>query len=234
MGIVVPAGAVALGGPLADPAPAPLRAALWQRLAQLVSFPTAALRREIADGTLAAEVHDLAGALPYRLDVSRVALRGEAAAAAAEAEAEYIRLFDVPVDGPTVPLYGGVHSGRDRRQVMEELLRHYRHFGLPTAAAPARDVPDAVATVLEFLHILASIEPHGAGVDAARAAQRDVLARHITRWTPGILDGLRRPLPLYRASLDLVHRFALAELARLGGEGARPEPVSVRLAVRAV
>lgn len=208
---------------------AQVRAALWRRLAELVSFPTGALVLDIADGSLATAICDLAGALPYPLAVDRVAVQGPAAAAAAESE--YIRLFDVPVDGAPIPLYGGLHAGHDRRQVMEELLRHYRHFGLTTSGARARDLPDALATVLEFLQFLALIEARDrVAADAVRAAQRQVLGRHVTRWMPAILHDLagRNPLPLYRGGLELVERFAVAECEHLGGR-TPGQPVAVGL-----
>lgn len=138
-------------------------------------------------------------------------------------ESEYIRLFDLPVDGPPCPLYGGLFGG-DRRQVMEELLRLYRHFGLSTVDAKERDLPDSIPTVLEFLQFLTHREASASNLSDAspfRTAQRDLLERHLTRWIPKITEQLklRKPIALYRVSMTLTGEFASSELHQLNQHG---------------
>ncbi|MCZ7528434.1 MAG: molecular chaperone TorD family protein [Acidimicrobiia bacterium] len=192
------------------------RAGLYARLAGLLTFPTAETAGACARGEVAAELEAMVAALPYALALDAGALG--APVDPEELGREFMRLFDVPLDGPPIPLYGGLYGG-DRRQVMEELLRFYRHFGLSTAHAPDQDLPDAIPTVLEFLAFLVQQEAVASGPAAAplRAAQRDVLERHLTRWTPTIVERLARkdPLPFYRVLVDLLHGFAAAERAAL-------------------
>jgi len=194
------------------------RGALWSRLADWLSFPTADFVASFARGEIAAEARRLVDALAYPFPVL---LDFEALESGdpGNVEVEFIRLFDVPSGGAPVPLYGGVHGG-DRRQVMEELLRYYRHFGLSVANAPERDLPDAVPTVLEFLSFLCAGEAEAAGSEAAetfRTAQRDILGRQLTRWMPAIAGRLAKkdPMALYRSLIDLLGHFAAAEHAAL-------------------
>lgn len=134
-------------------------------------------------------------------------------------ESEYLRLFELPVDGPPCPLYGGVHGG-NRQKIMEELLRLYRYFGLSTEKASSKDLPDSIPTVLEFLYFLtfkesATTDPEGAS--GVRMAQRDLLERHLTHWLPSIITQLEKknPLPFYCNTMELLNKFTLSELEKL-------------------
>lgn len=194
------------------------RAELYSRLADWLSFPTPELLNAYESGELAAEARRLVDdlAYPFPLPLDDAALRGDDAA---EIESEYIRLFDVPVGGSPVPLYGGMHGG-DRRRVMEELLRFYRHFGLSTAGAAERDLPDWIPTVLEFLAYLCVREAAAPTAEEAapyRTAQRDLLERNLNAWMPVIAGKLakKEPTPLYRALVDLLGHFAAAEHSAL-------------------
>ena len=196
------------------------RSELWARLADWLTFPTDEFVAAFERGEIASEarrlVDDLAYPFPYPLPLDAEAL---ASGDPVEGEVEFIRLFDVPSGGAPVPLYGGVHGG-DRRQVMEELLRYYRHFGLSVANAPERDLPDAIPTVLEFLSFLCAGEAEAADDEAAetfRAVERDILERHVTRWMPTIAGRLAKkdPMGLYRSLIDLLGHFAAAEHAAL-------------------
>lgn len=162
-------------------------------------------------------VSKLVAQLPF--DLSAIDLSCFETESADAIESEYIRLFDLPVDGPPCPLYGGLLGG-DRRQVMEELLRLYRHFGLSTADAEVRDLPDSIPTVLEFLQFLTQREESASNLNEAkpfRTAQRDLLERHLTRWIPKIIEKLetREPNPIYLASMLLTDEFSRCELQQL-------------------
>lgn len=192
------------------------RAVLYGHLVELFVYPDDALVASVRSGDLAASVDLAASALPYALTP------GPFDAAPDEGEpglgTHYIRLFDVPATGTPCPLYGGALGG-DRRATMEDLLRFYRHFGLSVVHAPERDLPDSVATVLEFLEYLVLREGDCAEAEARtyRRAQRDVLERHLTRWSPVIrarVAGLD-PADLYAAATALLDDFARGELAAL-------------------
>ncbi|MEB2346182.1 MAG: molecular chaperone TorD family protein [Deltaproteobacteria bacterium] len=132
---------------------------------------------------------------------------------------EYARLFDVGTSGPPCPLHGGLYGGM-RMQTMEECVRFYNHFGLTLAEAP-RELPDHLATQLEFLHFLAfrEAEAHEAGADAGpwRRAARDFVERHPGRWVPRLRKRLaeQKSAPFFSALVDQLDRFLASERARL-------------------
>ncbi len=105
---------------------------------------------------------------------------------------EYTRLFDAGASGPPCPLYGGLYGG-DRMKKMEEAVRFYNHFGL-TTSEEQRELPDYLATQLEFMHYLTyrEVEALHAGRDAGpyRRAQRDFVARDLDSWVPKLCERL--------------------------------------------
>jgi len=203
---------------------AAVRSSFYAKLSEVLAYPTSELRGEVATGELRNVLSELIEQLPYDFSVQDLACFELESVDAMESE--YIRLFDLPVDGPPCPLYGGLLGG-DRRQVMEELLRLYRHFGLSTADAAVRDLPDSIPTVLEFLQFLTQREASAGNVNEAaplRTAQRDLLERHLTRWIPRIIEQLqaRKPMPLYLVGMTLTGEFAGSELQQLNRHGESP------------
>ena len=198
----------------AHSAAAPARMALYGRLAELFSFPTPDLIDAYVSGALRDELEQLSDAVPYTLPLEgglRVG-RGDGISS------DYIRIFDVPSGGSTCPLYGGVLTG-DRRQVMEDLLRMYRHFGLTTANAELGDLPDSIPTVLEFLGFLTYRECEASDGDlkAVRRAQRDLLDRYLARWAPIVVERVAAldPPPIYADATLLLEGFVVGELQAL-------------------
>lgn len=193
------------------------RSALYGFLAELLSFPTEELASAIQRGQVAFVLNGLAGDLPFPLDAPD-GLTDEALTYL-DLQSEYMRLFDLPGGGPACPLYAGVFAP-SRRDAMEELVRFYRHFGV-TVSASSHDLPDSIPTVLEFMHYLAAHEAQRPGADSSaplQAAQRDVLERHLLRWTAMAAQRLpeRGASPFYQSVVDLLHRFCEADLTRLG------------------
>ncbi len=194
------------------------RSEFYGLLSELLSFPTQELVGACREGRVRSAVENISVALPYEL--TEAALAGLAAPDLEfiDLQSDYIRLFDLPGGGPAMPLYAGVFAA-SRRDSMEELLRFYRHFGL-TISADAHDLPDAIPTVLEFLHYLAFREatPGSGDEEAAlRAAQGDILTRHLLRWSG---EAVRRiegkdPPPFYRSVVHLLHEFCTQEAAAL-------------------
>jgi len=121
---------------------------------------------------------------------------------------EYTRLFDAGASGPPCPLYGGLYGGA-RMKTMEEAVRFYNHFGL-TLSEEQRELPDHVATQLEFLHYLGYREAEAleAGTDAGayQRAQRDFVERHPGSWMPELCR---------RLDEQDAHRYFRAIFARL-------------------
>lgn len=193
------------------------RSQLWAVLGEAFSFPTPALAKGIRSGALRATVARVESALPYRLPLEHVALH-DPSLDERDLQSEFIRFFDAPSGSTPCPLYAGVYAA-NRRDAMEEILRFYRHFGLTSAGS--RDLPDSVPTICEFLQFLAYCESLATddGRTQLRAAQRDFLARHLSRWadrTRARLAG-REPLTFYRGLVDFAHAVVAAELAELSG-----------------
>lgn len=163
-----------------------------------------------------AAIEGLLAALPYPLDCPDGLLAGHACA---EMQSEFLRLFELRITGPPCALYGGVYSG-DRQATMQELLRYYRHFGLTVSGADQQDLPDSIATVLEFMQFLCMSESASqAAADAVspRLAQRDILSRHLTVWAPRMLERVLQlsPPPFYAGVMTFMHEFCATDLAFL-------------------
>lgn len=188
-----------------DPGAALARAELYRLLACLLSYP------ENGGGSVVEAARQCTARLPYPLACpDGLAECGDVA----DLTREFMRLFE---SGHTAcALYGGVYED-DRQSAMQELLRYYRHFGLTVNGADKRDLPDCIATVLEFMRFLCLAEAQaGSSGDSAalRSAQRDLLSRHLGRWAPALRQRLVRldPAPVYAAVAALFDEFCGAEM----------------------
>ena len=191
----------------------------WQLFVRAVSYPDELHCQWIRDGGLAEPLRR--GFAVFAPTLRRehecwTALRD--AKSGDQLAIEYTRLFDAGVSGPPCPLYGGLYGGA-RMKTMEEAVRFYNHFGL-TLSEEQRELPDHIATQLEFLHYLGYREAealqHGADPGPYRRAQRDFIARHPGAWLPKLCGRLEseQALPFFTALFG-----CLAEL--LAHEGAR-------------
>lgn len=192
---------------------APVRGEVYRYLARLLTFPDDELKMLATSGELDARLADALAHIPYGVRWCTHIDR-----AGAELEREFMRLFELPVGGHPCSLYGGMYGG-NRRSTMEELLRYYRHFGLSVEGAAEKDLPDSIPTVLEFMQFLCLMETRAACLDSAktpRAAQKDLLGRHLTHWTPLICQRLRdmNPAPIYRDAAAVLNDFCVAELTQ--------------------
>jgi len=191
-----------------------------------LSYPSPQLYGRWISGELNHEVSALLAELPYTIEylsddtpdstLENCEVDSCQVKNATELASEYMRLFELPIDGQPAPLYGGIYAG-NRREVMEELLRYYHHFGLSTQNSSDEDLPDSILTLLEFMQFLAFRESTGKNpqdIAVARSAQKDLLERHLTHWMPDLASQLelRNALPLYRNTLSLLNDFISAEL----------------------
>lgn len=193
------------------------RGAVYWLLQRLLTYPDATLAGEAHSGELDRLVVQLLGDLPYA--PPRLPARDWRPDDAVNLESEFIRLFELPVDGQPCVLYGGVHTG-NRQSVMQELLRYYRHFGLSVDGAQDKDLPDSIPTVLEFMQYLCMLESQHANTGASgapRAAQRDLLARHLVQWCSKISEHIDRMHPArpYANTVSLLEQFCRLELDHL-------------------
>jgi len=194
------------------------RSEFYGLLSELFSFPTEELAEACRTGAIRSAAESIAALLPYALPEEPFGGLVEPAMEYLDLQSDYIRLFDLPGGGPAMPLYAGVFAA-SRRDAMEELLRFYRHFGL-TVAGEAHDLPDAIPTVLEFLHFLAFREANLGGGDdpeAVRTAQGDVVGRHLLNWSSEAAKRVegKNPPAFYRAVIQLLHQYCACEAAFL-------------------
>ena len=106
-------------------------------------------------------------------------------------------------------------------------MRFYNYFGLSTQTG-AGELPDHVATELEFMHFLAFKEltalRRAEDPSSYRHAQHDFLERQLISWLPDLetrLSGLE-PAPFYAALIMLTNAFTRGEHAYLRNGAAAP------------
>ncbi len=196
------------------------RSHLYRLLAAAFGFPGQEFYLSLRDGSFGRSLSEVVAALPYPLESQALGrLSSLEDDTYEEFQSEYISHFEVGTAGPPCPLYGGVYLG-GRTQVWEELIRFYNHFGLHLSEEN-RDLPDHLATELEFLHYLSFREASADSEETAtsfRRAQRDFLAHHPVRWL-GLLGqraAKREAHPWYRALITFCDEFTRADLAYLG------------------
>jgi len=154
------------------------RARAYRQLAHLIAFPNREVHKALQTSAVeAVDGHGNAVDVPTPYEAY---------------EAEYIRLFEIAPKRPPCPLYEGYWRGRDgteRRELMAELMRFYRFFGLSLGES-VREMPDHLAVELEFMAVLTDGEAAAVAEDgdgkSFRRAQRDVLQRHLGHWTPKV------------------------------------------------
>jgi len=195
----------------------------YQLFLRALTYPDEAHCAWLREGGLAEPLRQRFAALSPALDQAEdrwVALRQ--AASAEDLAVEYTRLFDTGASGPPCPLYGGLYGGA-RMQTMEEAVRFYNHFGL-TLSEEQRELPDHIATELEFLHYLTYREAEAlqSGEDAGpyQRAQRDFVARHPGAWVPKLCQRLEkeRAEPFFQALFGCLADLLAHESTRLSRE----------------
>jgi DMSO reductase family type II enzyme chaperone len=193
------------------------RSSLYQHLVEMLTYPSENFLHSCRSGERDRSISDLLRMFPYDLPWQTDTCNADEVVSTLPSE--YMRVFELPIDGQPCALYGGVYTG-NRREVMEELLRYYRFFGLSIDKAQNEDLPDSIPTLLEFFQFLTHKEA-GAGdkdeVASVRLVQKDLLAKHLTQWVPAIQSQLaqRKPPEFYRNAIDLLNAFTAAELGQL-------------------
>lgn len=206
------------------------RSGAYRLFAESMIYPDDAALDRLREGEIAEALYAHLGQIDPALlgeEQSWAALRepgpGDALAI------EYTRLFDAGAKGPPCPLYGGLYGGA-RMKVMEEAIRFYNHFGLTLSEAPC-ELPDHLATQLEFIHFLAYRETEclrdGRDPGAYRRAQRDFLERHPSSWIPELCERLREQeaMPYYQRLFERLVALLAWDVSRLLREAPREERV---------
>lgn len=203
------------------------RSLVYALLCEALEYPSCERLGEIRDGALASRLRTALAAVEPECaaGVDWDAL-GDAGADDDELAVEHTRLFEVGASGPPCALYGGLY-GDARMKTMEEALRFYNHFGL-TLSEALRELPDHLATQLEFLHFLAFREAEAlqGGLDAGpyRRAQRDFVARHPGHWVPKLVKRLAQAKAgrFHTALFDAIARWLEREQRTLLAEVGPP------------
>jgi DMSO reductase family type II enzyme chaperone len=196
------------------------RSRVYETFARLLDYPDAELFEDIRDGTLTRALRAVLGDVdPGLARVANWKALGDCGGEPDDLAVEYTRLFDVGGGGPPCPLYGGLYGGT-RMKTMEEAVRFYNHFGLTLCESP-REMPDHLATQLEFLHFLAFREGEaiekGSDSGPYRRAQRDFISRHPGRWVPRLSSrlGKHEALPFFRELVARLEAFLTHDQSHL-------------------
>ena len=141
-------------------------------------------------------------------------------------EPEYIAMFDGVDRRRHVKPYEALWYEGDRGKRQWEVKQFYQFFGL-SLESDKNEMPDKVATELEFMHVLAyrSVLAKGASRGGAlkrdpneyqhyRAAQRDFLDRHLAKWLPQFCERVVEVTqePYYARLAKVVSRFVQDDL----------------------
>jgi DMSO reductase family type II enzyme chaperone len=169
------------------------RSRAYALFTEALAYPDDELRETLVQGGLVIPLRESLTTLSPRFELPDVRWQAlQDVGSTDDLAVEHTRLFDVGASGPPCPLYGGLYGG-DRMKTMEEAVRFYNHFGL-TLSDEQRELPDHIATQLEFMHYLTyrEVEALHADVDpgAYRRAQRDFIDRHLGDWIPKLCKRL--------------------------------------------
>lgn len=214
-----------------------LRGLGWGTLSVLLRYPTAGLIEALRSGAVAKDLEEAVGWLDRdrELFVEPLAMLGEACQALADQdpaqlltrlEVEYARLFVGPGSVPASP-YESVYVDRDPSSgrpvvgwatsaTVEALYRsHALH---PSDQHP--DLPDHIATELEFLYALCRSEGDAWANDDAtqakelRRAQQSFITDHLHPWVGEFCRRLTAAArePVYPAVAGFLDQFVRVEL----------------------
>lgn len=113
---------------------------------------------------------------------------------------EYTRLFLAPVpEHPVIPLYESVYTSTERLLMQEAAVavrKCYRKAGLDLRG-DFKDLPDHIATELEFMHWLTGMEYQAREQGKTEQAkdyltwQGDFFRKHLSRWVPNFVHRLK-------------------------------------------
>ncbi len=202
---------------------------LYRLLADGILFPDRDAFDEIKAGRVRDYVVETCRELPYALEPAFDGL--VASGEYVDFQSEFLRVFEVGQGMPPCPLYSGIYRG-GRKAVMEELARFYSYFGLSIEHGSG-ELPDHLATELEFMHFLAFKELTALHQEKDpmpyRRAQADFLERQLVSWVPSLEKRLQgaAPPPFYTALVWLTNALAREHLALLNGSVDRNATISL-------
>lgn len=203
---------------------------LYRLLADSFLYPARESFDEMKAGRLRDDVMEACRELPYALEPAFDGL--VASGDYIDFQSAFLNVFEVGQGMPPCPLYSGIFRG-GRKAVMEELVRFYSHFGLSIEHGSG-ELPDHLATELEFMHFLTFKELAALQrqEDPApyRRAQADFLERQLMSWLPLLEEKLQKlgPPPFYTALAWLTSAVAREHHAALAGSLDRNAAISLK------
>ncbi|WP_422368169.1 molecular chaperone TorD family protein [Pelagibius sp.] len=170
---------------------------IWRLAAIALGHPAPELQKALESGAFHAALNDAWLAVTGRAWPKRAPSVDFAAL-----ESGYIAAFlHGPKGKPVAPLLAGDHerllAGHARPVFMLNIAAFYRHFGLQAAETDEgrADEPDHLASMLEFMAVLAHLEAQALRRNrdpaAYRRAQRDFLRRYLCPLLRAVADCLR-------------------------------------------
>lgn len=134
-------------------------------------------------------------------------------------EAIYTRLFIAGTHGDQVPLREASYLTVPEKEVWEDAIRFYEHFGLDYDLETTGELPDNLLVELDFMHFLSFVEAGAEDPRPLLAGQRDFVEKHLIRWLPqfatAIANGAEvQPYALYA---ETARQFVTADLVYLRG-----------------
>jgi TorA maturation chaperone TorD len=204
------------------------RAAVYRLLGGAFAHPTRARVTEL--GALASALAGHAADPALRQSLAELAEAARTADAGGLAEV-HAGLFDRV---PACPAYEGVYGVPQlagKAAQLADIAAFYAAFAVTPAAREA-ELPDHVATELEFMSVLALKEAYALaegdrdGLEVTRAAARAFLRDHLGRWAETFADDVARATPVryYRAAATVLAGWIRAEMAVLAVVTARVDP----------
>lgn len=207
-----------------------LRSRVYAMLASAFVYPTQTLYADIESGAYADSLTETVTALYPDLEdqIAGPAVTLCAATSLSEQEADYLRTFETSLPKPAVPLYEGMSARpAERAGILLELKAFFSEFGLAMNKTLG-EFEDNLTAELEFMQFLAAKEAeaikNGSDRRPYQLAQHDFLARHLSKWLPGLAQSASEiPSSFYRSALQIAAMFVQRDLT-----AAFQSPQSVR------
>ncbi|CAG4883891.1 Delta-subunit of ethylbenzene dehydrogenase [Georgfuchsia toluolica] len=170
------------------------RSEIYKILSGIFIFPSDGQQKNFVLQGAGVALREAASELPFGVPSIESLGPGYASMAADDDDLEvtYTSLFDNCTGKSALSLYEKDYSTKDTKQIWEDLIRFYEHFGLHYDLAKCKEWPDHISTQLEFLHYLTFLEAGAPDdmVDVYMAAESDFLERHVVEWIPKFSEKL--------------------------------------------
>jgi DMSO reductase family type II enzyme chaperone len=192
------------------------RSQLYKRFSLAFSYPEGETHWAVT-GTASRALEHAVERLPYPLRATgrQSCLRD---CTLEDLQLSYTRLFETARGSSTISLNEFEFVDTPQKEVWEDVIRFYEHFGLKYDGAVARQWPDHLVIELECLHYLSFLQ---AGLTSDQGpilrAQCDFIERHLLNWLPRLVERLAcaEGSQPYARLAEVLFEYLKAELAHL-------------------